>query len=80
MEIHIKSTNTRMEETSKGTKLVKQQAAIEQGNDYPLAFDLVVDQPYPPGRYVIDPSCFKVNQFGGLELDRYNLRLVPIKG
>lgn len=79
MEILIKSENTRIEKTRRGTELRKQQAAVDQGADYPLPFELTVDEPYPPGRYVLDVWSFRVNPFGGLELNPYNIRLVPAK-
>jgi hypothetical protein len=71
----IKSENTRTVKTNGGNELRQQQAAMDQGHDYPAPFWLIVDQPYSPGRYTLDPNSFRVNQFGGLELDRYNIRL-----
>jgi len=77
--IVVKSSNTRIEKTQSGSEIKKQQAAIDQGGDYPLPFWLVVNDPYPPGRYVIAPQSYKVNQYQSLELDRYNLHLEPVK-
>ncbi len=84
MEITIKSAKTFEERTNKGNVIVKQQAALDQGKDYPLVFDLVVGNaqevnPYPEGKYDLDPGSLRVNQFGSLELDRFNVRLVAIK-
>lgn len=79
MQIIIKSAATREETTSKGTVLQKQQAAIETGRDFPLVFELTVQRPYAPGRYAFAVESFRVNRFGGLELNPYDLALVPIK-
>ena len=78
LEIIVKSEKTRIEKTSKGNELRQQQCAIDQGTDYPLAFWLTVDQPYKPGRYTLSEGSFLVNPFGGLELRRYGLQLVPL--
>ncbi|MGK2927911.1 MAG: single-stranded DNA-binding protein [Lysobacterales bacterium] len=80
MEITIKSAQTRTETTTKGTVLLKQQAAMESGRDYPLVFELTVKQPYAPGKYTLGAASFRAGRFGGLELDSYGLQLVPLKG
>jgi len=36
------------------------------------------DQPYPAGKYEIAESSFQINQYGSLELSKYNLKLVPV--
>ena len=77
MHIQIKSEKTRIEKTRKRTELHKQQAALDIGGDYPLPFEATVDEPYKPGRYIIDPLSFRVNLFGSLELTPYNFRLIP---
>jgi len=79
MEIIIKSSNVRQEKTRKDNIMIKQQAAIELGRDFPMVFELTVQSPYPPGRYHIAPESFRVNQYGGLELSPYDLTLVPVK-
>jgi hypothetical protein len=55
---------------------------MDTGEDYPLVFSLVVgndkgSQPYKPGTYTLDPSSFRQGRFGDLEIDPYNLALVP---
>jgi len=78
MIILIKSVNVVTSKTNKGTTIVRQQAAIDQGRDFPLVFELVVDKPYQPGQYRLDENAYRVNQYGSLELDPYNLKLVPL--
>lgn len=79
MEIIVKSNNVQQETTQKGNVILKQQAAIDIGRDYPLVFDMTVKAPYPPGRYTIAPGSYRVNQWGSLELSAYDLQLLPVK-
>lgn len=79
MFIIIKSTNVRKVTTANGAALIKQQAAIDIGADFPLAFELTVDTPYPPGRYNLSPRSFRVNQYGSLELSPFNQELIEAK-
>jgi hypothetical protein len=85
MNIEVKTSTVRQERTSKGTILHKQQVAMHQGKDYPLVFDVTIatgqdePKPYQPGKYSIDPTSFRLNRFGSVELDPYGLRLVPVK-
>lgn len=78
MRVIIKSSNVRQEKTQKGTVIIKQQAAMDQGRDFPLVFDLVVSEPYPAGEYILDPGSFRISQYGSLELDPYGLKLKPL--
>jgi Helix-destabilising protein len=56
----------------------RQMACIDQGNGYETPFSVGLGQraPYPPGRYVIDPKSYSVNQYGDLQLNRY-VDLIP---
>ena len=78
MHIIVKSENVRKETTRKGTELLKQQAAFDQGGDYPIPFDLTVNEPYAPGKYQLSPYSFRVSPFGGLELNPFNIQLVRV--
>ncbi|APO90440.1 single-stranded DNA-binding protein [Xanthomonas euvesicatoria] len=89
IEVVNKAINT-FEGKSKATgnpfKIHRQEAYLHNGHHYPDRFDLTLngDGPlgpvaYEPGFYTIDPSSVVVNrEYGNLELDRYNLKLVPI--
>ncbi|WP_421711326.1 single-stranded DNA-binding protein [Alcanivorax sp.] len=60
----------------------EQQAYLHTGAAYPIPFKLSIRnaaEAYPSGKYTLHPSSFQVNQFGGLELNRFEMRLVPIK-
>lgn len=51
----------------------EQKAAIEVGEDFPLPFNIQLDddqRPYPPGVYQICLSSVEVNQYGGLVMRR----------
>lgn len=65
-----------------GLLIREQQAAFTApGQDFPQPFLVSLGQdgqPYAAGQYTIDPSCFAVNQYGGLELRR--VRLIALGG
>jgi hypothetical protein len=53
---------------------------LDTGDEYPQKVRIPVEPgkaPYPPGRYVMDPSCLYVGKFNKLSLGR--LRLIPAK-
>lgn len=76
--IVVKSENTILQKTKNGTQLRKQQAALDIGGDYPLPFYMTVNEPYKPGRYTLSPASFRVNGFQSLELNRFEMELVPL--
>jgi len=59
----------------------KQSAALDSGGDFVLPFDVRIkeNQPYEPGEYALAPECFRVSRFGGLEINPFDLRLIPLK-
>lgn len=74
---------TRMINGKNGQRTIhEQQAYFHTGGAYPTPFKLSIrnaSEAYPSGKYTLHPSSFQVNQFGGLELNRFEMRLVPIK-
>lgn len=65
----------------------KQEGYLHNGHHYPERFEITlgrdaggVDAPaYAPGFYSIAPSSIRVNgQFQSLEVDPYNLKLIPL--
>lgn len=65
-----------------GTQMIfnEQKAAIECGEDFPRPFTINLQegqQPYPAGRYVVDPACMEVGDFDSLRIGR-RVELVPI--
>ncbi|MEP6485364.1 MAG: single-stranded DNA-binding protein [Rudaea sp.] len=81
MRIMVKSEKVSTEITTKGNAVHSQAAAVDTGDDFPMAFKVNVREntPYKPGLYDLAPSCFRVGRFGGLELDPYNIRLIPVE-
>ncbi len=61
--------------------LIRSQAGwIDLGKFFPQEVRIPIDQgkePYPVGKYTMDPSCLYVDRYGTLSLSR--LRLVPLK-
>jgi hypothetical protein len=55
-----------------------QRAYLHTGAAFPMPFKLPLNGPnaYQAGHYQLDPSCFKVSQYGGLEIDRYGIKLI----
>ena len=67
----------------KGPRTIhEQQAYLHTGSAYPIPFKLSIRTPadaYPSGEYTLHPDSFTVNQFGGLEINRFEIRLAPYK-
>lgn len=64
-----------------GTQMIfnEQRAAIELGEDFPLPFTINLQDnqpPYPPGRYLLDPSSLEVGDFDSLRVAR-RINLIP---
>ena len=66
--------------TIKEKTYYSQKAYIDLGGPFPVEFDLPIEAPVnanPIGKgYVLCPSSFKVNQYGNLELDKYNTKII----
>lgn len=82
--ILIKSANSAVRTINRkdGTKMQfnEQTAAIECGEEFPRPFKITLDddqKPYAPGAYYIDPACFVVNKYDGLEMGR-RVKLLPL--
>lgn len=65
-----------------GTQIIfnEQKAAIETGDDFPIPFRITLyegQQPYPAGRYVLDPICLQVGDFDSLRIGR-RIELIPL--
>lgn len=82
--IIIKSGNAvpRAVKRKDGTQVIfnEQKAAIETGEDFPAPFTINLQDgqtPYPPGRYLLDPACLVVGDFGSLKIGR-RIELVPL--
>jgi hypothetical protein len=61
--------------------LYSQKAYLHKGGPFPVEFTLGVESPplaYPIGDYSLDLDCLRVNKFGSLEVDPYNVTLQKI--
>ncbi len=74
---------TRQIQGKNGPRAIHEQRAyVHQGGAHPTPFTLSLRSPaeaYPAGDYELDPSSLQVNGYGGLELNRFEMRLTPIK-
>lgn len=80
MDVLVNSDRVYDEVTSKGTPIRKQQAALVNGEAFPLPFFLTLNQgqlPYPPGDYILDPACMGLTPWGTLDIDAYKVALLP---
>jgi hypothetical protein len=58
--------------------LYSQKAYLWKGGAFPIEFTIGVETPalaYPVGDYSLDLSCLRVNKFGSLEVDPFNVIL-----
>jgi hypothetical protein len=61
--------------------LYSQKAYLHKGGAFPVEFTLSVESPalaYPVGDYSLDLECLRINKFGSLEVDPYNVNLQRI--
>lgn len=63
-----------------GRTLHEQVAYVHLGGKFPVQMKLQIDEgvPYSAGTYTVDSSSFMVNNFGGLELRRFGMKIVPL--
>lgn len=50
------------------------------GEPYPFKVQISLEdgqEPYSPGFYTLSESSYKIGRFGDLEIDRFNLKLIP---
>ena len=75
--------NSRIVNGKNGQRTIhEQQAYYHNGGAYPMPFKLSIRTPadaYPSGEYTLHPDSFTTNQYGNLELNRFEMRLVPLK-
>jgi hypothetical protein len=79
MKVIVKHSDVQTDVTTKGNTIHRQRAALDLGDGYPLPFYVPLrsaELAYAPGEYQLAPECFRVSQYGSLEIDRYNVRLL----
>lgn len=80
VRVVVQSTNTRDSKEFQGKHYGWQAAAIFNGGDFPLPFQVNVQigHEYPPGEYTIDPRCFSADERGNLRISK--IKLLPLGG
>jgi hypothetical protein len=66
-----------------GRAIYEQIAYAYLGGKFPVQMKIQVSdpsQPYTAGEYEIDSSSYVVNNFGGLELKRFGLKITRMNG
>lgn len=78
--IEIRSANITQRTLKDGRVFATQQAGLVNGSDFPLPFRVGVNigEPYPVGKYTLDPACFVLSEYGDLTLGR--VKLLPLGG
>jgi hypothetical protein len=62
-------------------EMLEQRAYLHTDGAYPIPFKVSLRNPseaYASGFYTISPESFKVNQYGNLELSRFDFKLLPL--
>lgn len=83
ISIRVASAEARMIETKNGKKKVADQVGFIEANDEVRKVRIPIDvengqSPYPVGRYTLAAGSFTVGKFHDLEINRYQLALVPL--
>lgn len=82
-ETKIRSFNVKGKDGKPDRTLYRQEAYLHQGGRFPVLCELPLSNPaevYQPGEYDIHPESFKVDQYKGVQLDMFNLRLIKMTG
>lgn len=72
------STEINKKDGSKGI-VYAQKCYLHTNSAFPVEFELPLkdlNQAYQVGFYTLSPESFRVNNYGGLELNRYDIHLV----
>ncbi|MFB2718789.1 single-stranded DNA-binding protein [Shewanella xiamenensis] len=80
-DVTVSARNMPLKDGKPGRTIYEQIAYAHLGGKFPVQMKLQVESPanvYPAGEYQIDSSSFVINNFGGLELKRFGLKIIPI--
>lgn len=81
LETVIRSYETNSKEGQKQTRYSQEEIYLYTGARFPLMISVGVeslDKAYLPGEYILNPKCFRVSKYGGLELDPFGISLLPV--
>ena len=81
MKVLVKDVQTRTDTTNKGNQVVKQLVALDLGSSFPQPFWVTIQpgREYQPGEYTFGEGTFRPGRYGGIEIDPYNVALVPLQ-
>ncbi|MBB1381416.1 hypothetical protein H5071_05405 [Shewanella sp. SR41-2] len=80
-DVNVTGRNMPPKDGKPGRTIYEQIAYAYLGGKFPVQMKLQVSepsQPYTAGEYEIDSSSYVVNNFGGLELKRFGLKITPM--
>lgn len=66
---------------TKAKRYSQEDVYLYTGARFPLVISVGIESiahAYPPGEYTLNPKCFRVSKYGGLELDPYGISLLPV--
>lgn len=81
LETVVRSYETTTKEGQKQTRYSQEEVYLYTGARFPLMISVGVeslDSAYLPGEYILNPKCFRVSKYGGLELDPFGISLLPV--
>lgn len=80
IEVEVKSTTVLNAKEYQGKRYGNQRVGLHNGGDFAVPFDVYVEEanPYPKGRYLLDPRSFVVDENNRLGLKR--IKLLPLGG
>ncbi len=77
---HEQTTSKTFGSGEKARNVLQQDLYMYNGDLFPVKTIHTFDNAHealPVGKYTISPKSFRVNQYGSLELDRYNTTYLP---
>jgi hypothetical protein len=80
-DVNVTGRNMQPKDGKPGRTIYEQIAYAYLGGKFPVQMKIQVSdpsQPYTAGEYEIDSSSYVVNNFGGLELKRFGLKITRI--
>ncbi|WP_335918394.1 single-stranded DNA-binding protein [Shewanella algae] len=80
-DVTVTTRNMPSKDGKPGRTIYEQIAYVDLGGKFPVEMKLQLDDSTPmvAGKYTIAPSSFIVNNFGGLELRRFGLKIIPLE-
>lgn len=81
MYIEVESKDVHKEQSQKGNELRSQAVYMhDTRKKYPQEYKLGLGSApaFEPGKYLLGARSFRPSRFGGMELDAYNIELIPL--